>query len=310
MMLCACAARGDQVPVSSEPPEDTPQIQSTENIIQDEPSPDSKEEEAGRAVIQVLMYHHLSPDPSQGMTVSPERFEEQLSALLNAGYETVSIRQLVEFVESGVPLPEKTVVLTFDDGYYSNLEYAVPVLEKYSAQATIFAIGVSAGKSKYKDTGLDMLPHFSYEQAMPAVDSGTISVQSHTYDMHQAQGYDDPVRESVLRMENESAEEYEQALETDFTRSFAELEAAFGEKVIALAYPLGKYSEESERILTKLGVPVSFRVKDGATVLEQGNNDSLRLIDRYTVTEEMSGEYLTSLLDNGLSDEQERLSAD
>jgi len=264
-------------------------------------TPAATAEPVPTAKIQVLMYHHVALDASAGMTVTPERLEEQLCALLEAGYETVTVQQLIDFVELGTPLPDKTLVLTFDDGYASNLEFAVPILEKLGAVATVFVIGVSVGKTTYKDTGLPMIPHFSYEDAAEAVEKGILSVQSHTYDMHQAEGYDDPAREGVLPLEGESDEDYAAALRADFQKSFEALERAYGAPAAALAYPLGKYTAESENVLTALGIPVSFRVWDGVTTLEQGKPETLRLINRYTVTQDMTGQALAALLEQDLA---------
>lgn len=88
-------------------------------------------------------------------------------------------------MEKGEALPEKPVVITFDDGYQSNYEYAYPILKKYGMKATIFVIGSSVGKDEYKDTGLPMLPHFGVSEAREMENSGLISIQSHTYDLHQ-----------------------------------------------------------------------------------------------------------------------------
>ena len=262
--------------------------------------------QSGSAVVQVLMYHHITDTVTNDMMVTPERLSEQLKALKDAGYETVTADDLIAFVEEGAPLPEKAVVLTFDDGYASNIEYAVPALEKYGQRAMFFVIGVSVGKDTYKDTGLAMIPHFAYEEALTAVETGTVSVQSHTYDMHQAAGYDDPARDSVLKMESESQPEYEAALKADFIRSVEELERAYGREVNALAYPLGKYSAESEAILKELGVKVTFITQEGSNTLRRGDSDSLRLLRRYTVTQSTTGEELVNLLDAGLKGEQEK----
>ena len=67
-------------------------------------------------------------------------------------YTGVSFDELQAYVLRGEPLPEKPVVITFDDGYRSNYTLAYPILQKYSMKATIFAVGVSFGTDHYKDT--------------------------------------------------------------------------------------------------------------------------------------------------------------
>ena len=135
--------------------------------------------------VPILMYHHLSEDVTNSEMVSPEQFEAQIQALSEAGYTGVSFDELQAYVLRGEPLPEKPVVITFDDGYRSNYTLAYPILQKYGMKATIFAIGVSFGTDHYKDTDYAITPHFGAAEAAEMTASGLISIQSHTYDMHQ-----------------------------------------------------------------------------------------------------------------------------
>lgn len=174
------------------------------------------------------MYHHLSEDVTNSEMVSPEQFEAQIRALSEAGYTGVSFDELQAYVLRGEPLPEKPVVITFDDGYRSNYTLAYPILQKYGMKATIFAIGVSFGTDHYKDTDYAITPHFGAAEAAEMTASGLISIQSHTYDMHQWPPYEtgSAVRENILQLSSESEEAYVQALTEDFTRSRALLEDA------------------------------------------------------------------------------------
>ena len=69
--------------------------------------------------------------------LSPAQFESDLKYLKENGYHTVVVQDLIDYVEKGVPLPEKPVMLTFDDGYYNNYYYAFPLLEEYDAKIVI-----------------------------------------------------------------------------------------------------------------------------------------------------------------------------
>ena len=196
------------------------------------------------AQVPILMYHHLSEDVTNSEMVSPEQFEAQIRALSEAGYTGVSFDELQAYVLRGAPLPEKPVVITFDDGYESNYTLAYPILQKYGMKATIFAIGVSFGKDHYKDTDYAITPHFGAAEAAEMAASGLISIQSHTYDMHQWPPYESgsAVRENILPLPGEGEEAYVQALTEDFTRSRTLLEDAAGQPVDVLAYPAGQYS--------------------------------------------------------------------
>ena len=73
--------------------------------------------------VPILLYHHLS-DTLVGDTMRPETFRRHMELLKANGYETVSFDDLIAFTEHGTPLPEKPVIITFDDGYTSNYELA------------------------------------------------------------------------------------------------------------------------------------------------------------------------------------------
>ena len=154
-------------------------------------------------------------------------------------------------------------------------------------------IGVSEGRDTYKDTGTPIIPHFSLEQAKPWMDKGVIELFSHTYDMHQ--GDLDPAghRHSVLQLEGESEADYLAALKADFSRSAQQLE---GVSAPALAYPHGRYSEQSEQAARECGFAVTLTTREGGNTVTSGKPESLYLLNRNYVKEETSGTDLIALL--------------
>ena len=251
------------------------------------------------AQVPILMYHHLSEDVANSEMVSPEQFEAQIRALSEAGYTGVSFDELQGYVLRGEPLPEKPVVITFDDGYLSNYTLAYPILQKYNMKATIFAIGVSFGKDHYKDTDYAMTPHFGAAEAKEMTDSGLISIQSHTYDMHQWPPYEDgsaAVRENILPLAGESEEAYVQALTEDFTKSRAQLEDATGQPVDVLAYPAGQYSTLAQVTLQELGVHVTLSTNPGVNTVVKGLPQTLYAMLRFGITDDITPAALLALI--------------
>ena len=251
------------------------------------------------AQVPILMYHHLSEDVTNSEMVSPEQFEAQIRALSEAGYSGVSFDELQGYVLRGEPLPEKPVVITFDDGYLSNYTLAYPILQKYNMKATIFAIGVSFGKDHYKDTDYAMTPHFGAAEAKEMTDSGLISIQSHTYDMHQWPPYEDgsaAVRENILPLAGESEEAYVQALTEDFTKSRAQLEDATGQPVDVLAYPAGQYSTLAQVTLQELGVHVTLSTNPGVNTVVKGLPQTLYAMLRFGITDDITPAALLALI--------------
>ena len=238
--------------------------------------------------VPVLMWHNLAEESSGDMTISVDMFRAQIEALHEAGFKTVSLQQLYDYVHFGTELPEKPIVLTFDDGYFSNYEYAYPILREYGMQATIFAIGVSVGKDTYKDTDHAMTPHFGADEAREMVDSGLISVQSHTFDMHQWPPFEDgdaQVRETLLPFDGEADADYEAAVEADFAESRELLESITGQPVNALAFPEGAYVTLTQDALRSAGAELTFTTVRAVNTVVKGLPQSLCAMPRFGMTE-------------------------
>jgi peptidoglycan/xylan/chitin deacetylase (PgdA/CDA1 family) len=92
---------------------------------------------AARAV-PVLMYHHVSPAPG-AVTITPQHFAEQMRWLAGAGYRTLGADAFAGFL-AGEPVADKSVLLTFDDGYLDNWVHAHPVLQQYGLRALLFIV--------------------------------------------------------------------------------------------------------------------------------------------------------------------------
>ncbi len=109
--------------------------------------------------VPILMYHYLSTPPEDAdiyrvdLSVSPESFREQLSYLKENGYSTVDFYDLSRGITNQGDLPEKPIILTFDDGYIDNYEYAFPILQEHGFTATFFIVTdfVDEGRAGYMD---------------------------------------------------------------------------------------------------------------------------------------------------------------
>ena len=251
------------------------------------------------ACVPVLLYHEIDPaaDGSNGAVISPETFENHIRALAENGYTAVSPEELTAYVEHGGTLPEKPVLITFDDGYQSNYDYAYPVLKKYGMKATIFVIGSSAGKDEYKDTGQPIIPHFGAEEAREMTDSGLISIQSHTYDLHQAAAYETgTVRENMAPLPGEDEWDYADMLADDTEKERQLILSLTGEEPFALAYPEGRYTELTTSVLVQLGVKITFTTQPGGNTVIRGLPQSLLEMNRYTMYEDTTAEQMLEYL--------------
>lgn len=108
---------------------------------------------SARVRVPILMYHHISDnsrwpndDRKKRLTVQPEQLAEQLDYLQRAGYTTITLDDLVAALQTGAALPEKPVILSFDDGYQDFYTNAYPLLQRYGAKATIYIISGWVGQ--------------------------------------------------------------------------------------------------------------------------------------------------------------------
>jgi len=247
----------------------------------------------GSCRLPVLMYHHLSDKPNPVTTVTPERFREQMTALKDAGYHAVTVRQLIAYVTEGASLPDKPIFITLDDGYTSNLTEAAPILEELGLCATVFVIGIDEGEAADPHTGRPMdLPRFSYEEALPWVEKGVLDVQSHTYDLHRTPAGGDG-REGVLRRKDESSEDYREVLMEDARMSAQRREGhGLPTELEALAYPYGRFSWEADGIFEEAGYRLTVTTQEHVNRIYPGKSGSLRMLGRFNVNQDMTGEVL------------------
>lgn len=245
------------------------------------------------------MYHHFDENAASDMIVNPETFDMHMRTLRDAGYTAISFDMLIDHVENGTPLPEKPICITMDDGYLSNYTYAYPILEKYGMTATVFVIGATSGWTHYRDTEYQIIPYFSWEEAREMQNSGVMNIECHTYDMHHWAPYetgDRPLRENILPIENESEEEYEAFLRNDINTYISISESEIGVTPTVLAYPSGKFTPQSDKILESLGFKVTLTTRSTSNLIIEGNSRSLRLLGRFTVTDDITAEELLEMI--------------
>jgi len=254
-----------------------------------------------RCRLPVLMYHHFAEDPLTGTIVSAGRFREQMTAVKEAGFTSVTLRQVLDYVENGTPLPDKPVLITMDDGYTSNLEVAAPILEQLGMCATVFVIGINEGETVYIHSGNPFyLARFAYEDAAPWVEKGVLDLQSHTFDMHQLAQDGFSGRDGMLQMDGESDADYFQALRGDMEQFRSRRDGKVPTSLIALAYPYGYWTDELDDFLSEEGIALTFTVMEHSNVLHTGDRNCLRRMGRFNVTESYNGERLVNRLERAL----------
>ncbi len=139
----------------------------------------------------ILCYHHIN----YGERITPEDFEENLKILKDAGFKPIKLKEIYRFLENGETPPDKTVHITFDDGYADNYLYAYPILKKCGFFATIFVIANKVTEGLKRATydqlvGMNIADqmkkleeksrYVSWEELTEMVESGVFEVGSHS----------------------------------------------------------------------------------------------------------------------------------
>ena len=224
------------------------------------PTSDSLEEqESGEIILPILMYHALVTSPQYQNTyfIDPSILESDLQYLSEHHYETVTIHDLIEYIDSGKSLPENPIMLTFDDGYFNNYLYAYPLLRKYDMKAVIAPVGRYTDQySSIRDTN-EYYAHLNWEHLREMELSGRFEIQNHSYDLH-ASGSPAP----ILQKYGESDEDYEKRLKDDFLLFQAHADEFLLTFPEALVYPYGAYNQETEEIARACGFRATLTCRE------------------------------------------------
>ena len=194
--------------------------------------------------VPVLNYHQVEEKNGNPLTLWPDQFEAQMAYLADEGYTTITIDEMMDALENGTPLPEKPVIITFDDGYADNYEYAYPILKKYGFKATIFLI--------YDFT--NTYPNYlTWDQIEEMKASGLVHFESHTMthaNLAELTSVDD--------------------LRHEIADSHDLLSEKLGYDMHYIAYPGGRVNEEIEEITRAAGYRGGFTVHYGLSTPDEG----------------------------------------
>ena len=215
------------------------------------PKPDSKieaeapvksiDEIASGSKILVLNYHQIGGNFTP-LCVPTHFFDEQMAYLKDNGYVTITPEELYEGIAGNLVLPERPVMITFDDGYVDNYTNAMPVLKKYGMRATIFVVPGFT----------DVQPNYLTWEQLKEMEKNGFSVQSHTLNHRALEELpDDEIRAELLN-------------------SKLLIEKNLGHPVDFLAYPTGTYNLHIAGIAKDVGYKAAFTIRYGN--VDKGSN--------------------------------------
>jgi len=197
----------------------------------------------------VLMYHMVSEPkepPDARFACPPALFERHMAYLVRRGFRVVSLEEIYGALTGGLSLPDRSVAVTFDDGYADNYENAWPVLERLGIPATVFLVTGAVGRSNHwmEGRGFSRRRMLSWSQVREMSDRG-VSFGSHTA--------------SHPRLTELSPMQ----VEDELVSSRRALEDGLGKPVLSFAYPYGLVNDEVREAVERAGYGLACSTRSG-----------------------------------------------
>jgi len=246
-----------------------------------------------------LCYHDVQdklPAKTAIITLSSDELLAQFSWLKAHGYHPVSLDDLVAARDGRRALPDKAVLLSFDDGYESMYTRVFPLLKLYHFPAVLALVGSWMETAPGKNLGYDDAQFtrdnlLSWEQVREMQASGLVEVASHSYALHlgvsaNPQGNRQPA--AVTRIYDpasrryENNDDYRSRIRADLLRSARILKRRLGRAPRAVVWPYGAYSQTTIAIAKALNMPITLNLADG-----RGKVGRLQSIPRYLIPRDM-----------------------
>jgi len=182
----------------------------------------------------IFIYHKVGDNRTPSTNVSINKFKEQMKYLKVNGYRVISLKRLVSLLERKEKLPDRCVVLTFDDGYRSIYKNAFPTIRRYHYKITVF-LPTEAIEKHYPD-------YLTMKQIEEMREYG-VDFESHSYAHPRFTSPPKPM----------TKDEYENWIKQDISKSIEFFKKHFGYKPFAFAIPYGDYNKTVINIAKNLG---------------------------------------------------------
>ncbi|MDF2942355.1 MAG: polysaccharide deacetylase [Herbinix sp.] len=221
--------------------------------------------------VPIMMYHQVKGNYFSKDVISPYEFESDLKYLKENNYNTITMTQLIDYVYEGKELPQNPIILSFDDGYLSTYKNVFPLLQKYDMKIVLSIIGkVTDDFSKVVDNNINYA-HSSWNQIKEMNDSGLVEIQNHTYNLHKVCDG----RYGCGQMANETISNYEKLMIEDVIILQEKIKLVTEKVPNTFTYPFGKYNDNTDTIIKKLGFKATLSVKFGVNMISREKPEKL-----------------------------------
>ncbi len=226
--------------------------------------------------IPVVMYHHVMPE-KMGLNVTPELFEEQISALKRKGWKTLSADEFLYLMMHPKEKRKKCVLFTFDDGFYDNYLFAYQILKKYKMRAVMFVV-TDLVLDDLKRDSFSVVEHKKmWHMIFNEGRSDYLCTWSELKEMQEEGVFDIESHGSSHKIPYYLKDSNYEMIKEDIKRSKETLKRRLNKESLHLCWPKGSYNEKAVNIAIECGFKALYTTKRGA------NTDDLLHIKRLTV---------------------------
>lgn len=221
------------------------------------------------ATVPIVMYHQIKDTTSHwGNYILPTHIlKEDFEYFKKAGITPVSFDDLKNFVENGKPLPEKAIVITFDDGEKSFLTKVVPLLEEYSYPANVNVVGSLV--ELYTENGEtdDRYAYLNEEDITELSKNPLVEIGCHSYNLHSLSN-----RRGMGKLYGESDEAYLEFIKADFEKFDSAVTSVINKNLRILAYPYGIRNDNLLGFAKENGYTITLTCRESVNTLTVGGD--------------------------------------
>lgn len=220
--------------------------------------------------VPIIMYHEVKTSKAGKDAITPYEFESDLKYLKANNYTTITMSDLINYVDNGKSLPEKPIILSFDDGYLNNYVYVFPLLKKYNMKIVLSIIGKDTDDfTTIKDENINY-SHVTWSEINEMLSSKYVEIQNHTYNMHTIT----KKRCGCKKNPGETQAHYAEALTSDIEKLQNEIMFYTGYTPNTFTYPYGFVSSDSLPIIKSMGFKATLTCDYGVNIITK-DPDSL-----------------------------------
>lgn len=236
--------------------------------------------------IPILMYHNLTTNAAEvnELTILESQFRYDMEFLQQFGYTPLLPADLLAIKKGSMSMPKNPVMITFDDGYRSNHDLALPILRQTGMKAAVAVVTSNIQNAdKLGGAAAEERTVMNWAEVRALAQSGVFEVGSHTHDLHNRAYFGNLSPDGidgVTRLKGETEQAYKKRVGSDLSTSIQLIKENTGQAAVNyFAYPFGAFDTYMPALLSYYGVEVSTLTKRGNTDWSNG----LHKMPRYSI---------------------------